>query len=184
MTKSILLDQFEQAHIDLMSYVQTLSDAAYLYSYADKWTAGQQIAHIILCLQVTGKALLPAEVIEQRFGKIDRPEMTFDELVGYYQAGLRSGGKAPERFLPSAIAIEQRIQLNTELTDLLASIRQQLMTYSEEEMSSLSLPHPFLGKLSIRELFYLMTYHAGHHQRQIAAHLQLSPAVLPDTSSN
>lgn len=184
MTKSILIDQFEQAHMDLIRYVQTLPDAAYLYSYAGKWTAGQQIAHIILCLQVTGKALLPADVIEQRFGKIDRPEMTFEELVGYYQAGLRDGGKAPERFLPPATGIEQRIQLHTELTELLVSIRQQLMTYSEEEMSSLSLPHPFLGKLSIRELFYLMTYHAGHHQRQIIAHLQHFPAVLPNTSSN
>lgn len=184
MTKSILLDQFEQAHVDLISYVQTLPDDAYQYSYAGKWTAGQQMAHVILCLRVTGKALMPADVIEQRFGKIDRPEMTFEELVSYYQAGLRDGGKAPERFLPPATGIEQRIQLNTELTDLLASIRGQLMTYSEEEISSLSLPHPFLGKLSIRELFYLMTYHAGHHQRQIKAHLQHFPAVFPDTSSN
>lgn len=184
MTKSLLPDQFVQAHMDLISYVQTLPDEAYLYSYAGKWTAGQQLAHIILCLQVTSKALLPPAVIEEKFGKIDRPEMTFDELVRFYQAGLRDGGKAPERFLPPPTGIEQRIQLNTELTDLLASIRQQLMTYSEEEMSSLSLPHPFLGKLSIRELFYLMTYHAGHHQRQIIAHLKNFPAIFPDTSSN
>ncbi len=178
MTTPILLDRFEQAHRELIDYVQTLPAAAYLYSYEDKWTAGQQLTHIILCLQVTGKALLPPAVIEQRFGKIDRPEMTFDELVQHYLAGLQAGGKAPERFLPGATDITQRQQLNTELINLLTAIRQQLMIYSETEMSTLSLPHPFLGKLSIRELFYLMTYHAGHHQRQIIAHLQHSPVVL------
>jgi len=178
MTKPILLDQFEQAHMELIGYVQTLPAAAYLYSYEDKWTAGQQLVHVILCLQVTSKALLPVAVIEQRFGKTERPEMTFDELVRYYLAGLAAGGKAPERFLPGAVGIEQREQVNTELMNLLATIRQQLMVYSEEEMSSLALPHPFLGKLSIRELFYLMTYHAGHHQRQIIAHLQHSPVTF------
>lgn len=179
MTKPILLDQFEQAHIELINYIQTLPAAAYLYSYEDKWTAGQQLTHVILCLQVTSKALLPPEVIEQRFGKIDRPEMTFDELVRHYLAGLQAGGKAPERFLPGTTDIDQRERLNTELLNLLVTIRQQLTTYSEAEMSSLSLPHPFLGKLSIRELFYLMTYHAGHHQRQIVDHLQHSPVVFP-----
>lgn len=178
MTKPILLDQFEQAHRELIEYLQTLSDAAYLYSYEEKWTAGQQLAHIILCLQVTSKALLPPAVIEEKFGKIDRPEMTFEELIRYYLSGLQAGGKAPERFLPGATGIDQREQLNTELINLLATIRQQLMIYSEAELSSLSLPHPFLGKLTIRELFYLMTYHAGHHQRQIIAHLQHSPFIF------
>jgi len=178
MTKPILLDQFEQAHVELISYVQTLPDSAYLYSHEDKWTAGQQLVHVLLCLQVTSKALLPAAVIGQRFGKTERPEMTFDELVRYYLAGLADGGKAPERFLPGPVGIGQREQVNAELMSLLATIRQQLMIYSEEEMSNLSLPHPFLGKLSIRELFYLMTYHAGHHQRQIVAHLQQSPVAF------
>jgi hypothetical protein len=39
--------------------------------------------------------------------------------------------------------------------------------FSESELDQLLLPHPLLGKLTLREMVYFTIYHAHHHERQI-----------------
>jgi len=42
-----------------------------------------------------------------------------------------------------------------------------LENYTELELDSITIPHPLLGKLTIREMFYVMSYHPLHHKMQI-----------------
>ena len=142
-----------------------------MYSQNGKWSAGQQLEHLILCLKPISQALSSPAFIHEKFGVINRQSMSYDQVITFYKEGLQKGGKAPGKFLPAITETSQRQALKHELSETLSRIQAQLHTYSDNELDSLALPHPFLGLLSIRELLYLMSYHPLHHLDQVKANV-------------
>ena len=43
--------------------------------------------------------------------------------------------------------------------------------FSEDEIDTYILPHPLLGKLTIREMIYFTIYHVEHHQNNTKQNL-------------
>lgn len=166
-----LMDSFYQNHKLFADYINSLSDERFLHAWNGKWKPGQQMEHVYLCLVPINQALSSKEYIRNKFGVIERPLMSYDQVIETYKNGLAAGGKAPGQFLPGEIPVSQKGVLTEKLLNILDAIKQQVSTYSEDELDTLVLPHPFLGKLSIRELFYLMSYHPTHHLEQTKRNL-------------
>jgi hypothetical protein len=171
MTKQELIEHFYNNHIELIDFISNLSDDQFRYSNG-KWTAGQQLSHIYLCLAPISQALTSKEFIIQKFGLINRDTMDYDEVIMNYKSALEKGGKAPISFVPEMVSAMDRNKLTTELTGLLLKIKTQLSNYTDQELNNLVLPHPLLGNMTIRELIYLMTFHATHHLRQTEQNLE------------
>ena len=57
---------------------------------------------------------------------------------------------------PSSIGIK--------LFRIISSICKNLDKFSEEDLDKFILPHPLLGKLTMREMMYFTIYHAQHHE--------------------
>lgn len=171
MTKQELIERFGQNHRSLINYIDALTPGEFVYSHNEKWTAGQQLSHIYLCLKPIAQALASKDFIVQTFGKIERPTLAYDTVIDHYLSALASGGKAPDRFVPETLDPGNKAVLIGDLSAILQTIQQQLDSYTEDELDTLVLPHPLLGKLTIRELFYLMTYHATHHHKQTEQNL-------------
>jgi hypothetical protein len=171
-TKYEWLSALKSTHEALIEFVDRLPDESLCYSKAGKWNAGQQLQHVYLCLQVISQALASKKYIQDTFGRIDRPALNYEEVIARYKAGLAAGGRAPERFIPGPFEPEQKAQIIASLRQVLDTIKTQLESYSEKDCETLVLPHPFVGKLSIKELFFLMTEHASLHQRSIAEALK------------
>lgn len=178
MTKQELLKNFLENHKELIDFTDKLTEGEFTYSNNKKWTARQQLEHIVLCLKPMEQALTSKAFITSKFGKIERPTLDYDTVINNYKTALANGGKAPERFVPEQVDLSNRLLLSSQLYDLLQSIQQRTEAYTEEELDTLILPHPLLGNLTIREMFYLMTYHATHHHLQTAANLKDYPDVL------
>lgn len=171
MTKQQLISEFVQNHIEFNNYINALTEVEFAYSNQGKWTAGQQLEHVYLCLYPISQALASKEFILHKFGKTDRSSLSYDEIIDNYKAALAQGGKAPDRFVPGAFDPADKSKVSSQLLELLETIAQQLDGYTNEELDSLLLPHPLLGNLTITEMFYLMTYHATHHHRQTELNL-------------
>lgn len=171
MTTKQLINQFVSNHQSAAEYICSLPDEDFERSANEKWSAGQQLAHLLLCIRPISQALSSPDYIREKFGLQTREAMDYDAVMAAYRTGLQNGGKAPERFVPPMVTISERETLHSELNEVLATIQQQLNTYSESDLDTLVLPHPFLGLLSIRELFYLMSYHPLHHLQQVKKHL-------------
>jgi len=45
--------------------------------------------------------------------------------------------------------------------------------YNEQQLDSYILPHPLIGKLTLREMLYFTLYHAEHHHKQTLRNLQI-----------
>ena len=97
------------------------------------------------------------------FGKTNRPSKTFDELVAKYKVKLAAGGRASRPFIPPFISFEKKDELIKKYTlqkqKLIAKIERQ----SEKDLDVYILPHPLLGKVTLREMLYFTIHHNDHH---------------------
>ncbi|HWW40756.1 DinB family protein, partial [Pedobacter sp.] len=172
MTKQELIAKFRENHLELVDYIAALAAGQFSYSRNGKWTPGQQLNHVYLCLKPIAQALASKDFILQKFGKIDRPSLGYDDVIENYKTALANGGKAPERFVPEKFDPDHKVELSAQLIALLQTIEQLLNHYTDDELDHLVLPHPLLGNLTIREMLCLMTYHATHHLRQTEMNLK------------
>jgi hypothetical protein len=173
MKTSELQQKLKESHVHFIGTVNRVADADFTKSVNQKWTAGQQLDHIIKSVAPVNLALaLPAFVLKMSFGKANRPSRTYEQLVEKYRSKLNEGGRAPGRFVPASVSISQRAALISKLEKLVASLSARVEGYSEQQLDLLILPHPLLGKLTLREMVYFTIYHAGHHEKQVIENLK------------
>lgn len=169
MTKHELISAFCKNHQQFVEYVNSLTEDEFMYSQSGKWTAGQQLQHVYLCLLPFTKLLPSKEFILQKFGKINRPTWDYGTAVANY---LKTTLQASDRFIPEQVSTNQKDKISEDIQEVVTRIGQLLDEYTDEELDTFAMPHPLIGNLTIREMFYLMTYHAPHHFEQIQRNLR------------
>ena len=169
MKKQELAQQLKIKHLEFIDFQSKLSEVDFLYApTAQKWSAGQQLEHIIKSVSpLTQAFLLPNFALTLFFGKANRSSKTYPELIEKYHSKLSQGGVASARFTPKVVTLKQRENLLKTLSRLIEKLSKQLDNFSEEELDKLILPHPLLGKITLREMFYFTIYHVQHHHRLI-----------------
>lgn len=165
MNRSEIIDGLNAKYGGFAEFVANLSEAEFMFSLKDeKWTAGQQADHLCRSLAPLNKALkAPAIALKAMFGTADHPSVSYDELVARYQSELSAGASATPPFLPEAIAFDRRDDLLSELHLHLEKLCKNIENLGDDKFDKLVLPHPLLGKLTLREMFCFMIYHAEHH---------------------
>ena len=179
MDKTAIIEQLESKYGAFSDFVKAMSEDEFLFSLnSEKWTAGQQIDHLCRSVEPLNKGLAAPEfALKAMFGKADHPSAGFDELVAQYQAKLAAGGTAPASFRPNDIAFSRKDELTSTLTGLVSTLCKKVEKYEEAKLDSLVLPHPLLGKLTIREMLYFTIYHAEHHHRHTIQNLNVAVAT-------
>lgn len=173
MKTSELQQKLKESYVHFIGTINRVSDTDFTKSVNQKWTAGQQLDHIIKSVAPVNQAFaLPGFVLKLSFGKANRPSRTYDQLVTKYQAKLSEGGIAPGRFVPASISVSQRTALISKLEKLVGSLSARIEGFSEKQLDLLILPHPLLGKLTLREMIYFTIYHAAHHEKQVTDNLK------------
>lgn len=168
MTKQKLIETFYNNHQEMIDFVNSLTDEQFTLSYNGKWSAGQQFSHVYLTLLPFTKVLPSKDFIVEKFGKIKRLTWNYDAVIENY---LKTSLQAPSQYLPEQVGSEEKAAITVNIQNVLQSIQHLLDQYTDEEFDSLVLPHPLLGNLTIREMFYLMSYHAIHHLKQTVSNL-------------
>lgn len=173
MNKQELSDQICEHHYAFIDYVSSLSNEDFEKSIQEKWTAGQQVEHMIKSVKpITQAFLLPNLLLKVVIGKSNREGRSYDEVVTKYNQKLEEGGKAPSRFVPNKINANQKSLLLKSLKKVTFTLSTQIESFSEEELDTLLLPHPLLGKLTLREMMYFTIYHIQHHHRKTKENLK------------
>ena len=164
MNKYDLMDAMTQNHQRFSNYMNILTESEYLYALPGKWSAGQQLDHIVRSTKPLILAFrLPRFVLKLVFGKAIRPSLSFEELVQKYEAKIANGAKATGSFIPPIIGFEQKAALIQELNAIVQKINTYVEQFSEEELDQCVLPHPLLGKITCREMLYFTINHVDHH---------------------
>ena len=175
MKKSELQDRLITNHSSFTGFISTLSDILVNHSMPGKWTPIQQLSHIEKSVSPVKLAFsLPKFLLSLIFGKANRPSLSYDELVAKYKGKLAAGGKSTTRFLPDSTC--DRKELGASLDRHVQALNNKIDRFTEEELDKFILPHPLLGKVTLREMIYFTIYHVEHHHIQINSSLRVSVA--------
>ena len=164
MTKAEIIDALVLQHGKFATYMAALDDHSFVAAKNGKWTAGQQAEHIYRSVRPLRFVLgFPKWVIKLYFKKANRPSKTYEQLVQKYQRKLQEGGRAAGVYVPGPTSARQKQAMCRYINDAVGRLCASLHKYSEAEMDGLVLPHPLLGKITLREMMYFTIYHVQHH---------------------
>lgn len=166
MNKQDIAAKLVDNHQKFADFVAALDERDFLSTPAGKWTAGQQLEHIVRGVSPVRTALrLPRFVPRILFGKADHDTVDYEKLVENYRSKLAAGGKASGSFIPPEIGFDKREHLRGKLMKTVGALVKEIKGFSEAQLDELVLPHPILGKLTMREMLYFTIYHAEHHHQ-------------------
>ncbi len=148
--------------------LREMNTTDFCFAPKGKWSAGQQLDHIIKAVSPVNRAMgLPVFILRWNFGTANRPSKTYEQLVEKYKQKLEEGGRAAGRFVPATVSATEKEQLIEKLNSLVKKLAGKTHRYSEEALDKYILPHPLLGKLTLREMLYFTAYHVEHHRQLV-----------------
>jgi hypothetical protein len=167
MTKQEIINKLIANHQQFTSYLSTLDDQDFNFSMNDqKWSAGQQADHIYRSVWPLKLLLgLPKWLTRLVFRKSNRPSKSYEALTEKYVQRLQQGGRASGRFIPAKIGSINKLTVSNKIEKTVLQLCESLNKYAEQEIDALVLPHPLLGKLTLREMMYFTIYHVRHHHK-------------------
>jgi hypothetical protein len=156
-----LLSQNAAAFVD---FVAQQPEAKFLETPNGKWSVGQNLEHLIKSLAPVNQALLlPGFILRLLFGKPNRTPRSYSELVDRYKQKLAAGGRATGRFVPATIAWPEKEKKIVAFKNETETMIRRLNSWHEDQLDQYLLPHPLLGKLTLREMLFFSGYHIEHH---------------------
>jgi hypothetical protein len=168
MDKQAIIKRLTENHQEFIACIDKLPAEEFNKSQNEKWTAGQQLEHIYLSVKPVNLAFkLPAFLLKLIWGKANRASRSYNELIERYHAKLANGSKATGPFVPKSVDLKKGQQLKANLKNVVSKLCLSLDTYSEDELDQYILPHPLLGKLTLREMLFFTIYHVKHHENLI-----------------
>lgn len=165
MDKEAIVLRLTQNHNDFLDYMNNLSDSDFNYSAnKEKWTAGQEMLHIDKSIAPLIKAFkMPKLALRASFGLANRPSKSYDELVEKYKKKLNNTQVTLGRFAPKKEDVPGKEDLIEKLSQRVEKLTNLIAKFKEKELDKYILPHPLLGKLTLREMLYFTAYHVNHH---------------------
>jgi len=146
------------------NYIEPLTKEQFEATPNGKWSAGQNLDHLIRAIKPLQLAYgLPKFALLILFGKTNRPSRNYDELVTKYKTKLAGGGKASGPFIPTAIGFEKKNELIKKYSLQKQKLISKIQKQSETDLDKYILPHPLLGKVTLREMLYFTIHHNEHH---------------------
>jgi hypothetical protein len=136
------------------------------------WSAAEHLAHLDLSVTPVARALrLPRIIPRLLFGAAAAPSRPYARLRDDYRAILAAGGRATSAYVPrvdvGAAGPEMRARLVARWRKAGEGLLGAVAGWDEAALDRLRLPHPLLGKLTVREMLFFTVYHDLHHAAAI-----------------
>ena len=133
------------------------------------WSPGENAIHLVKSVKAVADAMkMPKLALRGMFGRADGSR-SYAEVREVYRQALADGtAVAGGRYLPpdaptadAAGASQARAVTGWQRAG--ASLEKALAGWSEKALDSYRLPHPILGKMTVREMLCFTHYHDLHH---------------------
>lgn len=163
MNKQAIIALLETSFTDFSAFTATLSDHRFVVSPEGKWSAGQQMDHLIRSAKPVNTALGLPKIFLRFFGKPVARSRSYEQIRDTYRTVLTQGGVASRPYIPPVTEAEERGPLAQQFLQQKDKMVVLLQKWTEEELDRFQVPHPLLGKLTLREVLYFTAYHNQHH---------------------
>jgi DinB superfamily len=133
-----------------------------------KWSPAEHVEHLRLSARPLRLSFLIPKLALRVFGAPPGVGRSYDEIVAAYQGRLARGARAMGPFIP------RRLTAGADLDGLVSRFRAAQRGYASKlaaaegpALDSTRLPHPILGRVSMREMAFFTLYHLRHHHAHI-----------------
>ena len=167
-----ILQESETAFQRFTSFCRQVSNDLFFIQPEGKWSVAQNVHHLVTATKTaTAAYALPGILVRLIGGNPDRPSRSYDELLAKYNEKLASGAKARGRYIPASIkpsAGKERIIADWHKATViyLQAIKKNR---TDKQLDQYIVPHPLLGKITLRELCYFNIFHTLHHLELLKA---------------
>jgi len=165
MTKQEIKKELQQSFENLQTWYKEQPDSNFDQGPENKWTAGQHLDHLHKSTKMINKALgMPKIALRWKFGVANRPSRSMEGLTKKYKDKIDS--LPPDFKQPAPPVLYPPEKKNTRL-ERIDGIGKQMITFSQKwsdkNLDKYILPHPAIGKCTIREFFMWTVIHNEHH---------------------
>ncbi len=172
MQKNELIETLGNAYDDFTQKLSTYSNDELHFSLQGKWSAVQQAQHLYKSVRPVRFAfLLSVFFLKILFGKANRVSKTYDEILAKYHKQLSNGGSASTPFIPTKDENIKTQKVLQAIETNIVSLKRSIQKKTENDLDFYILPHPLLGKITLREMLYFTIIHVKHHQENIIIQL-------------
>jgi hypothetical protein len=166
MEKEVIADLLEEKHRELFEWLEKEPNDNWEKGPDGKWTVGQQIQHLVDSLQLLNNALsYPRFFLKYKFGLCNRKPRNYKTIVNKYQQKLlenKDQTKTYNQKLKKPL-LKDRERLLTRLQIQSKKLQYKIKKISDVNLDTLVLPHPLMGKMTIREIIMWTAHHTEHH---------------------
>jgi hypothetical protein len=154
----------QRHHQHLTEHLLRMDREALEWAPVGKWTPMQHLEHLLRGVRpVSLGLLLPRWSLRIIVGRPRRVSRSYPELVERYTSKLVAGGRARGMFVPPVRHSTDLERLSHEMARMISTLNMRLARWSEQELDGTLMPHPLLGKVTVREMLYFTIYHVQHH---------------------
>ena len=144
--------------------ISSLDQAAFETNYNNKWSAGQDLVHLIKVLKIVNIGFtLPKPLLHLMYGVNKNETRSFELLKTLYKNALEGGAKSPTIYIPKPVLFESKNHLIQKHQQLNEAFIDKMNQHSDNALDRYRLPHPILGKVTLRELASFTSFHTKHH---------------------
>lgn len=130
-----------------------------------KWSALMHLDHLIKSSSAVNMGLiLPKFIFPVVGGRLKRAHYSYDEVVAKYISRLEQGAKASGPYIPPKRSVAEIGKLLKKFESEKERMLKNLDRWSEVQMEKMVMPHPIIGKISVKEMLFFTIYHTKHHR--------------------
>ena len=172
-TTELLLDGLKVQAQEISSFFESMSVEEFFASQGNHWSPAGHLRHLAKSVRPLAAAMeVPRMALRVRFGRSRTGSRSFDEIVQVYSeqlaAGAGAGPFSPSDKIPELSDDEWRLLILDRWQQASQQLAEASEGWGERDLDKYRLPHPLLGKMTVREMLFFTLHHNAHHARRVA----------------
>lgn len=176
-TKQEIAEGFGVEVTAVYAFFAHIDDDTFFAAPEGVWSPAENLVHLIQSVSPVIMALnLPKTALRLRFGKAKQTSRSLAEVRDtYVNVALAGGGRAGGAFIPNVhdYSPAEKARILTKWQKKGGALQAGLTKWSEKALDDYLLPHPLLGKMTVREILFFTLYHNLHHVNDVQRLLNL-----------
>ncbi len=167
--KEAIILEMKNAYAGIVEYIESLDESMFTFSPDHRWSPSGQLEHLILSSKGVASVLKMSKFKLGLMGKAKNGSKTYEDLFGQYKDVLSTGVKASAKFSPDPNKSWKREELLDNWKMIGRKFEERIPNWSEKDLDIYQIPHPAIGKITLREMLFFTVFHTGHHLKTMKA---------------
>lgn len=171
-----IVEALKSTHEDGVEYWSQFETTTFFAVMGSHWSPAEHVRHLTRSMSPLLSVLrVPRVALRMAFGPATTPSRSFEQIAGCYGQALARGGTAG-RYTPSPEHESgddaRRNAIMDHHSETLRGVTQGMERWTETQLDAHRLPHPLMGKLTVREMMLFTLLHNRHHVQVAERRLQ------------